>query len=72
MAEPTRQEPSRRLLKAEEAACYLGIGPRTLWSMTNSGELPSVRFGAGRRKSVRYDLDDLDRWIASHKRGGAV
>lgn len=64
--------PQRRLLTTKQAAEYLGISQRTLWTMTNAGVIPSVRFGAGRRQSVRYDLDDLDGWIASRKRGGAV
>ena len=58
----------RRLLTAKQAATYLGISPRTLWSMTNSGEIPSVRFGSSRRQSVRFDVADLDQWIDSRKK----
>lgn len=51
------------LLTAREAADVLRISERTLWSLTNSGELPSVRVG----RSVRYDQSDLASWIASRK-----
>jgi excisionase family DNA binding protein len=53
------------LLSAREAAESLSISPRKLWSMTNSGEIPCVRFG----RSVRYDLLDLQAWIESQKGG---
>jgi len=55
-----------RLFRTAEAHAYLGIGARTLWTLTNSGQIPHVRIG----RSVRYDLGDLDAWIAAHKQGG--
>ncbi|MDA0285133.1 MAG: helix-turn-helix domain-containing protein [Planctomycetota bacterium] len=51
------------LLTVREAANVLRISERTLWSLTNSGDLPSVRVG----RSVRYDQSDLAAWIASRK-----
>ena len=53
------------LLSTREAAQTLSISPRKLWSMTNSGEIPCIRFG----KSVRYDPIDLKAWIDSQKEG---
>jgi len=32
-------------LTAKEAAAALSLGERTLWALTNSGEIPSVRMG---------------------------
>jgi len=55
-----------RLFRAREAAEYLGISERTLWTLGNCGEIPTVRFG----RSVRYDLGDLDAWIMARKRKG--
>lgn len=55
----------RLLLSAREAAEALSISPRKLWSLTNTGEIPCVRFG----RSVRYDPRDLVEWIASQKGG---
>jgi excisionase family DNA binding protein len=51
------------LLTAPEAAKALAISPRTLWSLTQRGDIPCVRIG----RSVRYDLEDLRAWIASRK-----
>ena len=58
----------RRLLTPREAAAYLTISERTLWSMRDRGEVPAVQFG----RLVRYDVRDLDRLIESCKTGMAV
>lgn len=50
----------RLLLRPDEAARALGISPRTLWGLK---EIPRVRIG----RSVRYDVQDIRRWIDSHK-----
>lgn len=57
------QNPNVLLLTATEAAEALAISPRTLWSLTDSGELPCVRIG----RSVRYDPTDLRAWIDRRK-----
>ncbi|REJ90645.1 MAG: DNA-binding protein [Planctomycetota bacterium] len=54
------------LLTPPQAAEALAISPRKLWSMTASGEIPHVRLG----RSVRYPVDDLQRWIDGQKKGG--
>lgn len=56
----------RLLVSAAEAARLLSISPRTLWSMTASGELPHVRV----RRRVLYAVDDLRRWIDGLKERG--
>lgn len=68
MSEPSSPK-QRRLYTTKQAAVYLGVSERTLWTMANSGEIPSVRFGSGRRQSVRFDVADLDAWIEKHKGG---
>ncbi|QEG43456.1 helix-turn-helix domain-containing protein [Roseimaritima ulvae] len=55
-----------QLLNDADAAKWLGIGRRKLWSMMASGEIPVVRVG----RSVRYDVDDLREFVASNKEGG--
>ena len=52
-----------RLLKGRQAAEVLAISPRTLWSLSASGEIPTVRF----RNCVRYSSSDLRTWIAKHR-----
>ncbi len=44
------------LMTPHEAARWLALSPRTLWSLTASGELPAVRI----RRSVRYRPADLE------------
>ena len=41
----------------------LSISARSLWSRTNTGEIPSVRIG----RSVRYDPEDLKAWVKKKK-----
>ena len=53
------------LLTPQEAAEALAISPRKLWSMTASGEIPSVRIG----RSVRIDIRDLIAFIDQQKKG---
>ena len=52
-----------RLMTVKEAAKYLCISERKLWSMTQAGEIPCVRLG----RAVRYDLNDLDSFIQKAK-----
>jgi len=74
---------STLLIDARAAAQKLGLGARTLWSLTNRDALPSRRIG----RLVRYDPVELAAWIeadcptepgaasrvrrAMRKRGGA-
>jgi excisionase family DNA binding protein len=55
------------LMTAKQAAARLAISERTLWQLTNDGELPAVRFG----RIVRYDPADLRAFIAA-RRCGAI
>ena len=57
------------LLTADETARALAISPRTLWSLTKSGQLRSVRIG---KKSVRYCVSDLEKFIERQKRGACT
>lgn len=52
-----------RLFKVREAAKYLSISERTLFDLTKEGRLPAVKFN----HSVRYDIADLDTFIAAAK-----
>ena len=60
--------PPRLLVTAREAADLLAISPRTLWTLTSTGEIACVRIG----RSVRYDVADLRVWIGTHKTGAAT
>jgi len=54
------------LLTPRQAAEALQISERKLWGMKASGEIPHVLLG----RSVRYDLQDLQRCIDERKKGG--
>ena len=54
---------SSGLMTARQAAQFLAIGLRTLWSLTNAREIPHLRI----KRSVRYDPADLTRWIEKQK-----
>lgn len=52
------------LLKAQEAAAYLRLSPRHLWTITQRGEVTAIKLG----RSVRYALTDLDAYIEQCRR----
>lgn len=53
----------RRLVKVPEACRILAISPRLLFSYTQERQIPVVRMGV----AVRYDTDDLWKWVEDHK-----
>ena len=57
-------------LRPREAAKALGISSRHLWQLTHDGEIPHVRVGSGRRKTVLYSLAELQAWLALKSKGG--
>jgi excisionase family DNA binding protein len=59
-----REGPSRRLLVLAEAAEYLGIRPRTLEKLAQTGHLPFIKLG----RATRYGLGDLDVFIERNRR----
>ena len=63
----------RLLLTAREAAQALAISQRTLWELTQRGELPALRLpGRGiAARALRYDLRDLLAWIDRTKKAQA-
>jgi excisionase family DNA binding protein len=66
---PSEQAKLPKLLwNCREAAAALSISLRTLWTLTNEGRVPCVRIG----RSVRYDPEDIRRWIQSQKTGTSL
>lgn len=58
-----KEQQDRLLLRAREAAALLNVSARTLWSLTKTGDVRSVRIG----RSVRYAPADLEAFVASRK-----
>jgi len=54
---------SVKLLRAHEAADQLAISARKLWQLTSEGRIACIRLG----RSVRYDPEDLRRFIESQR-----
>jgi excisionase family DNA binding protein len=55
-----------RLLTAEELAERLSVPARWPLEQARAGAIPHVRLG----RYVRFDWDDVERWLASCKQGG--
>ena len=55
-----------KLLTVKEVAEMLSISQRTVWSMTNAGEIPCVRI----RKRVLYRLEHVQGFIDTQTEGG--
>lgn len=53
-------EADRLLLTSVEAARVLAISQRTLWTLTEVGDVPCVRLG----RVKRYAVDALREWVA--------
>lgn len=55
----------RPMLRTRQAAAYTGMAKSTLEKLRcNGGGAPFIRVG----RVVLYDPDDLDTWLAAHKR----
>jgi predicted DNA-binding transcriptional regulator AlpA len=57
---------SDRLVRPRDAARILAISERKLWELTNRRIVRAVKIG----RSVRYDVRDLEAFIAASKEGG--
>jgi excisionase family DNA binding protein len=57
-----------RLLNAAAIAERLGVPKSWVLESARAGAIPHVRLG----RYVRFDVDDVDEWLASCKTGGRV
>lgn len=55
-----------RLMSVRDAAKYLNVCERTLWTMLNSKAIPDVRIGSGRGRRL-IDRFALDAWIDAQR-----
>jgi excisionase family DNA binding protein len=54
----------QRLLKAAEAAEFLGVKKTTIYALTKARDLPAIIVG---QRHFRYDPVDLERYVESRK-----
>lgn len=64
-----REEPTLRYLNYAQAAEYLAMPVGTLRSLVSHRKIPHARMGP---RLVRFELADLDAWIAAHKQCAVV
>lgn len=41
----------------------LGVSPRTLWEWTRRGIVPAVKIGTGKKRTVLYPVNELERFL---------
>ena len=56
------------LISVAQAAKTLGISPRSLWTQTRSGIIPSIRLG----RRVMYSPCSLQDWVARNTIIGGI
>ena len=68
-----RQNLQSQRLTPTEAAAYIGSTPKTLakWRSTGRHSIPFLKFGIGKRASVRYDRNDLDAFLNRCRENGS-
>jgi hypothetical protein len=71
---PAEMAEAAGLVTDRVAAARLGVSVDVLRRDRKSGKLgiPIIKLGEGKRGLVRYDLADLDRWVARKKQVGKV
>lgn len=52
------------MARYREAAAHLGIPLATLYALVHERRVPHYRYGP---RFIRFDLDELDRWMAEHR-----
>jgi excisionase family DNA binding protein len=61
----SHSEPSSdRLLTVDELAAYLGLTRPALRQMIHRRQIPFIRLGERR---IRFDLTDIDAWLAEQR-----
>jgi excisionase family DNA binding protein len=57
--------PAPLALRPKDAARALGIGQRTLWTLTKTGAIPAVKVGT----CTLYPVDELRAWLTAQTKG---
>ncbi len=69
---PSAAEPPRPplLVDSREAARLLGVSERTLWGLTDAGELPAIYLGRAKRYAVGELEAFIQRRLDGQREGG--
>ena len=60
--------PSNELLTVPDVSKLLRVSPSTVYTWAESGYLPSMSYGQGRRKCVRFRAKAIDNWLKNRER----
>ena len=56
----------KSLLTYNQAAKLLSIAPQTLRRWVAERKLPFIKLGGSFRSAVRFDAEELNRWVREH------
>jgi excisionase family DNA binding protein len=59
------------LLTAEQMMGRLGVSRTSLWSLMRKNGLPYIKLGSGRRASLRFSAESVDRWLKQNEQRDA-
>lgn len=59
---------TRKLMRRNEAAEYLGVSGRTLYRLVSTGKVPAYRWG----REWRFDRAELDTWRRAGRENAAA
>ncbi|MFO1089821.1 MAG: helix-turn-helix domain-containing protein [Hyphomicrobiales bacterium] len=63
--------PDRAVLDIEAAAQFLGVSVHGVRHWCRTTDIPYFRLGAGPRARLHFHKSELEKWIASRRRGRA-
>lgn len=58
-----------RLATYKEAAKFLAMPVGSLYALVHEERVPHIRLG---KRVVRFDLDELEEWVAAHRRAASA
>jgi hypothetical protein len=64
----TQSVQSPPALRPRDAGNALRISPRLLWQLTHDGQIPCVRVGKGKRRTILYPTAELQAWLSGQAR----
>lgn len=61
---PRKPEVVPQVFTVRDAATYLGVCERKLWTLTKAGRVRCIRLSDGPKAGKRYVITELDRFLA--------
>jgi len=61
---------TKPLWKAKDVADHLGVQVSTVYQWSREGYIPHINLGLGRKKSVRFNPDEIETWVLESSQKG--